>query len=257
MASSTAFSCFSSSSRRDSVLLGLLEPAPAPEPEPGSGGLPDGAAAPFPDDLGGGDMGRFLSTGKSKAFVMGCEGNGERATSRHTCLPGGAQAGVLGLGAAPSEETAAIEKASASPGLEKNKYKGQRSRRHASQRDRPGAVRWLGEGRGYLLGLERKPSSWWGGRQACSCLKTNTSSCCSCLPAAASRCGDRKKTKTPPPVKGSTQANLRNRSAPHLLPLPRQLRSHIHLVEEGELDVFVGTRTSAAPRRSHGPRRRV
>lgn len=119
MASSTAFSCFSSSSRRDSVLLGLLEPAPAPEPEPGSGGLPDGAAAaPFPDDLGGGDMGRFLSTEKSKVFVTGCEGNGERASSRHTCLPGGAQAGVLGLGAAPSEETAAIEEASASPGLE-------------------------------------------------------------------------------------------------------------------------------------------
>lgn len=72
MASSTAFSCFSSSSRRDSVLLGLLEPTPAPEPEPGSGGLPDGAAAPFPDDLGGGDMGRFLSTEKKEQGV--CNG---------------------------------------------------------------------------------------------------------------------------------------------------------------------------------------
>jgi len=67
MASSTAFSCFSSSSRRDSVLLGLLEPEPELEPEPvaevepGAGGLPDGAAGPFPDDLGGGDRGRFLS----------------------------------------------------------------------------------------------------------------------------------------------------------------------------------------------------
>lgn len=56
MASSTAFSCFNSSSRRDSVLLGLFEPAP----NPGTGGLPVGAAAPLPDDLGGGDRGRFL-----------------------------------------------------------------------------------------------------------------------------------------------------------------------------------------------------
>lgn len=63
MASSTAFSCFNSSSRRDSVLLGLLEPDPDPdpEPEPGRAGLPDGAAGPLPDDLGGGDRGRFLS----------------------------------------------------------------------------------------------------------------------------------------------------------------------------------------------------
>lgn len=65
MASSTAFSCFSSSSRRDSVLLGLLEPELEPDPavevEPGGGGLPDGTAGPFPDDLGGGDRGRFLS----------------------------------------------------------------------------------------------------------------------------------------------------------------------------------------------------
>lgn len=64
MASSTAFSCFSSSSRRDSVLLGLLEPEPEPEPaaeaEPGMAGLPIGGAGPFPEDLGGGDRGRFL-----------------------------------------------------------------------------------------------------------------------------------------------------------------------------------------------------
>lgn len=63
IASSTAFSCFSSSSRRDSVLLGLLEPEPTAEVEPGAGGLPDGAAGPFPDDLGGGDRGRFLRKG--------------------------------------------------------------------------------------------------------------------------------------------------------------------------------------------------
>lgn len=67
MASSTAFSCFSSSSRRDSVLLGLLELEPEPEPEPaaeeepGKASLPAGAAGPFPDDLGGGERGRFLS----------------------------------------------------------------------------------------------------------------------------------------------------------------------------------------------------
>lgn len=68
MASSTAFSCFNSSSRRDSVLLGLLEPDPEPdpEPEPGRAGLPDGAAGPLPDDLGGGDRGRFLSEEKRK-----------------------------------------------------------------------------------------------------------------------------------------------------------------------------------------------
>lgn len=60
MASSTAFSCFNSSSRRDSVLLGLLEPEPAPEAEAGTAGLPEGAIGPFPEDLGGGDRGRFL-----------------------------------------------------------------------------------------------------------------------------------------------------------------------------------------------------
>lgn len=66
MASSTAFSCFSSSSRRDSVLLGLLEPDPELEPEPaaeaepGVAGLPDGTTGPLPDDLGGGERGRFL-----------------------------------------------------------------------------------------------------------------------------------------------------------------------------------------------------
>lgn len=48
------------------MLLGLLEPEPEPEPdpavepEPGAAGLPDGTAGPFPDDLGGGDRGRFL-----------------------------------------------------------------------------------------------------------------------------------------------------------------------------------------------------
>lgn len=63
MASSTAFSCFSSSSRRDSVLLGLFEPDPDPvvEAEPGAVGLPDGTAGPLPDALGDGGMGRFLS----------------------------------------------------------------------------------------------------------------------------------------------------------------------------------------------------
>lgn len=59
MASSTALSCFSSSSRRDSVLLGLLEP----EAEPGAADLPEGGACAFPDDFGGGDIGRFLSPG--------------------------------------------------------------------------------------------------------------------------------------------------------------------------------------------------
>lgn len=73
MASSTAFSCFNSSSRRDSVLLGLLEPDP--EPDPGRAGLPDGAAGPLPDDLGGGDRGRFLSEEKSKMVQTGWEVN--------------------------------------------------------------------------------------------------------------------------------------------------------------------------------------
>lgn len=75
MASSTAFSCFSSSSRRDRVLLDLPEPEPdpdpgpepgtgpepGPEPEPGPGGLPAAGPGPFPEDLVGGDMGLFLS----------------------------------------------------------------------------------------------------------------------------------------------------------------------------------------------------
>lgn len=61
MASSTALSCFRSSSRRDSVLLGLLEPEPAAAVEPGAAGLPNKGTGPFPDDLGGGDRGRFLS----------------------------------------------------------------------------------------------------------------------------------------------------------------------------------------------------
>lgn len=47
-------------------MLGLLEPEPELEPELAAeaklraAGLPDGAAGPFPDDLGGGDRGRFL-----------------------------------------------------------------------------------------------------------------------------------------------------------------------------------------------------
>lgn len=66
MASSTAFNCFSSSSRRERVLLGLAEPepeaGPEPDPGPGAGGLPpDAAAGPLPEDLGGGDKGRFLN----------------------------------------------------------------------------------------------------------------------------------------------------------------------------------------------------
>lgn len=57
------------------MLLGLLEPEPEPEPEldpepaaetePGRAGLPSGATAPFPDDLVGGDRGRFLRKKKS------------------------------------------------------------------------------------------------------------------------------------------------------------------------------------------------
>lgn len=64
MASSTAFNCFSSSSRRERVLLGLAEPEPEaePEPGPGAGGLPpDAAVGPLPEDLDGGDRGRFLN----------------------------------------------------------------------------------------------------------------------------------------------------------------------------------------------------
>lgn len=68
IASSTAFNCFSNSSRRESVLLGLLEtelePEPVAEVEPGSPGLPSGANDSFPDDLGGGDKGRFLRMGE-------------------------------------------------------------------------------------------------------------------------------------------------------------------------------------------------
>lgn len=63
MASSTAFSCFRSSSRRESVLLGLeAEPEPADGAELGAVGLAEceGGAAIFPEDLGGGDKGRFL-----------------------------------------------------------------------------------------------------------------------------------------------------------------------------------------------------
>lgn len=72
IASSTAFSCFSSSSRRESVLLGLLEPEPEPvaEAEPGTAGLPNGAAGPFPDNLGGGDRGRFLRERKRSSVYI-------------------------------------------------------------------------------------------------------------------------------------------------------------------------------------------
>lgn len=43
------------------MLLGLLEPEPVAEVEPGAAGLPNKGTGPFPDDLGGGDRGRFLS----------------------------------------------------------------------------------------------------------------------------------------------------------------------------------------------------
>lgn len=42
------------------MLLGLLEPDPAPDAGLGVTSLADGAAGLFPDDLGGGDRGRFL-----------------------------------------------------------------------------------------------------------------------------------------------------------------------------------------------------
>lgn len=94
MASSTAFSCFSSSSRRDSVLLGLLEPEPELEPaaetEPGAAGLPEGAAGPFPDDLGGGDRGRFLLSPWSPG-----RGRGPWARGRSMRGEGGARPGIL------------------------------------------------------------------------------------------------------------------------------------------------------------------
>lgn len=64
IASSTAFSCFNNSSRRDRVLLGLPEPVLVAKAEPGTVGLPSSAAGPFPDDLGGGDRGRFLRNRK-------------------------------------------------------------------------------------------------------------------------------------------------------------------------------------------------
>lgn len=62
MASSTAFSCFSSSSRRDSVLLGFPEPEldPPAGAEAAGGALLDGVVGIFPEDLIGGDRGRFL-----------------------------------------------------------------------------------------------------------------------------------------------------------------------------------------------------
>lgn len=86
MASSTAFSCFNSSSRRDSVLLGLLEPEPEPDPDPGRAGLPDGAAGPLPDDLGGGDRGRFLGKEKSKLVQTGWESTVVTWSKRQTHL---------------------------------------------------------------------------------------------------------------------------------------------------------------------------
>lgn len=51
------------------MLLGLLEAAP--EAEAGTAGLPDGAIGPFPDDLGGGDRGRFLKKEKSSEVCRG------------------------------------------------------------------------------------------------------------------------------------------------------------------------------------------
>jgi len=51
------------------VLLGLPEPDAELEPAAGGGGLLDGAAGPFPDDLAGGDRGRFLrKTKKRRSF---------------------------------------------------------------------------------------------------------------------------------------------------------------------------------------------
>lgn len=88
MASSTAFSCLSNSSRRDSVLLGLLEPEPAAEAEPGTADLPEGAACAFPDDLGGGDIGRFLSPCVAAGRVPGALGRSVRGE-------GGARPGTL------------------------------------------------------------------------------------------------------------------------------------------------------------------
>lgn len=90
MASSTAFSCLSSSSRRDSVLPGLLEPEPEPaaETEAGATGLLDGATCPLPEDLAGGDMGRFLSP-------WGGKGRGPGALSRSVRGEGGARPGSL------------------------------------------------------------------------------------------------------------------------------------------------------------------
>lgn len=96
MASSTAFSCLSSSSRRDSVLLGL-EPGPAPPPTKAEGGtlglLPGGTAVvplgPFPDeDLGGGDKGRFLSPWGATALGPWPRGRSSRGE-------GGGRPGIL------------------------------------------------------------------------------------------------------------------------------------------------------------------
>lgn len=88
MASSTAFSCLSSSSRRDSVLLGLLEPEPVVEVEPGAADLLEGATGAFPEDFGGGDIGRFLSP---------CVGMGRAACTlgRSDRGEGGARPGTL------------------------------------------------------------------------------------------------------------------------------------------------------------------
>lgn len=61
------------------MLLGLLEPEPEPElePEPAAeaeprkAGLPSGATTPFPDDLVGGDRGRFLrKKKKSWGYIL-------------------------------------------------------------------------------------------------------------------------------------------------------------------------------------------
>lgn len=52
------------------MLLGLLEPEPVAEAEPGTAGLPNGAAGPFPDNLGGGDRGRFLRERKRSSVYI-------------------------------------------------------------------------------------------------------------------------------------------------------------------------------------------
>lgn len=53
------------------------------------------------------------------------QGGGGTVQTRHTCLPGGAEAAALGLWAGPSEERAGVGEESASHALKDNK--GERS----------------------------------------------------------------------------------------------------------------------------------